>query len=63
MVLNKEHFADLISLSISSAGEGTMFIVSSACLSSIPVVKWLEEFLKMIKDARQLDKDYQAATK
>jgi hypothetical protein len=63
MILHKEHFANPIISSISSAGEGTIFIISSACLSSIPPVKWLGEFLKMVKDAGQLDRDYQEAAK
>jgi hypothetical protein len=58
MILHKEHFANSIISSISSGGEGTIFIVSSACLSSIPPVKWSEEFLKMVRDAGQNDKDY-----
>jgi hypothetical protein len=63
MILHKEHFSNPIISSISSGGEGTIFIVSSACLSSIPPVKWSEEFLKMVKDTGQLDKDYQEAAK
>jgi hypothetical protein len=63
MILHKEHFSNPISSSISSGGEGTIFIVSSARLSSIPPVKWSEEFLKMVRDAGQLDKDYQEAAK
>jgi hypothetical protein len=63
MILHKEHFSNPISLSISSGREGTIFIVSSACLSSIPPVKWLEEFLKIVRDAGQLDKDYEEAAK
>jgi hypothetical protein len=39
MILHKEHFTNPIISSISSSGEGTIFIVSSACLSSIPPVK------------------------
>jgi hypothetical protein len=62
-ILYKEHFSNPISSSISSGGEGTIFIVSSACLSSIPPVKWSEEFLKMVRDAGQLDKEYQEAAK
>jgi hypothetical protein len=62
-ILNKEHFSNPIISSISSGGEGTIFIVSSAHLSSIPPVKWSEEFLKMVRDAGQLDKDYQEAAK
>jgi hypothetical protein len=60
-ILHKEHFANLIISAISSGGEGTIFIVSSACLSSIPPVKWSEEFLKMVRDAGQNDKDYREA--
>jgi hypothetical protein len=63
MILHKEHFTNPIISSISSGGEGTIFIVSSACLSSIPLVKWSKEFLKMVRDAGQLDKDYQEAAK
>jgi hypothetical protein len=63
MILHKEHFVNSIILSISSGGEGTIFIVSSACLSSIPPVKWLEEFLKMVRNAGQNDKDYREAAK
>jgi hypothetical protein len=63
MILYKEHFSNPIISSISSGREGTIFIVSSACLSSIPPVKWSEEFLKMVRDAGQLDKDYQEAAK
>jgi hypothetical protein len=62
-ILYKEHFANPIILSISSGGEGTIFIVSSACLSSIPLVKWSEEFLKMVRDTGQNDKNYQEAAK
>jgi hypothetical protein len=62
-ILHKEHFANSIISSISSGGEGTIFIVSSARLSSIPPVKWSEEFLKMVRDARQNDKDYREAAK
>jgi hypothetical protein len=62
-ILNKEHFSNPIISSISSAGEGTIFIVSSAHLSSIPPVKWSEEFLKSVRDAGQLDKEYQEAAK
>jgi hypothetical protein len=63
MILHKEHFANPIISTISSGGEGTIFIVSSACLSSIPPLKWLEEFLKMVGDAGQNDKNYQEAAK
>jgi hypothetical protein len=63
MILNKEHCSNPIISSISSGGEDTTFIISSAHLSSIPLVKWSEEFLKMVRDARQLDKDYQEAAK
>jgi hypothetical protein len=63
MILNKEHFSELIILSISSTGEGTIFIVSSACLSSIPLVKWSEDVLKMVRDTGELDKDYQEPAK
>jgi hypothetical protein len=58
MILHKEHFSNPIISSISSSGDGTIFIVSSAHLSSILPVKWSEQFLKMVRDARQLDKDY-----
>jgi hypothetical protein len=50
-ILHKEHFSNPIISAISSGREGTIFIVSSACLSSIPLVKWSEEFLKMVRDA------------
>jgi hypothetical protein len=50
-------------LAISSGGEGTIFIVSSAHLSSIPPVKWSEEFLKMVRDAGQNHKNYWEAAK
>jgi hypothetical protein len=63
MILNKEHFLEPIIAAISSAGEGTIFIVSSAHLSSIPPVKWSEEFLKMVRNTGQSDKDYQEAAK
>jgi hypothetical protein len=63
MILHKEHFANPIVSAISSGGEGTIFIVSSACLSSIPPVKWSEEFLKMVRNAGQNDKDYREAAK
>jgi hypothetical protein len=63
MILNKEHFSNPIISSISSGGEGTTFIVLLAYLSSIPLVKWSEEVLKMVRDAGQLDKDYQEEAK
>jgi hypothetical protein len=63
MILHKEHFANPIMSAISSGGEGTIFIVSSAYLSSIPPVKWSEEFLKMVRNAGQNDKDYREAAK
>jgi hypothetical protein len=63
MILHKEHFTNSIISSISSGGEGTIFIVSSARLSSIPPVKWLEEFLKIVRDAGQNNKDYWEAAK
>jgi hypothetical protein len=63
MILHKENFSNPIISAISSGGEGTTFIVSSACLSSIPPVKWSEEFLKMVRDAGQNDKDYREAAK
>jgi hypothetical protein len=63
MILYKEHFSNPIILAISSRGEDTIFIVSSACLSLIPPVKWSEEFLKMVRNAGQLDKDYREAVK
>jgi hypothetical protein len=62
-ILHKEHFSNPIISAISSGGEGTIFIVSSARLSSIPPVKWSEEFLKMVRDAGQNDKDYREAAK
>jgi hypothetical protein len=62
-ILHKEHFANPIISLISSRGEGTIFIVSSACLSSIPPVKWSEEFLKMVRDTGQNDKDYREPAK
>jgi hypothetical protein len=63
MILHKEHFANPIISAISSRGEGTIFIVSSARLSSIPPVKWSEEFLKMVRNTTQNDKDYREAAK
>jgi hypothetical protein len=63
MILHKKHFSNPIISAISSRGEGTIFIVSSARLSSIPAVKWSEEFLKMVRDAGQNDKDYREAAK
>jgi hypothetical protein len=63
MILHKEHFANPIISAISSGGEGIILIVSSARLSSIPPVKWSEEFLKIVRDARQNDKDYQEVAK
>jgi hypothetical protein len=50
MILHKEYFANPIISSISSSREGIIFIVTSAYLSSIPLVKLLEEFLKMVRD-------------
>jgi hypothetical protein len=62
-ILHKEHFAHSIISSISSGGEGIIFIVSSARLSSIPPVKWSEELLKMVRNAGQNDQDYWEAAK
>jgi hypothetical protein len=63
MILQKEHFANPISSAISSTGEGTIFIISSARLSSIPPVQWSKEFLKMVREAGRADKDYREAAK
>jgi hypothetical protein len=63
MILHKEYFSNPVISSISSGEEGTIFIISSAHLSSIPPVKWSEDFLKMVRDAGQNNKDYREVAK
>ena len=62
-VLHKEHFAqeEYRSSAISTGGAGTVFLVSSARLSSIPAREWSKEFRGMVKKASEKDEEYQKA--
>ena len=64
-VLSKEHFAneEYRVSAISSSRAGSIFLVSSARLTSIPAMAWSEEFREMVRKASLKDAGYQKALK
>jgi transposase InsO family protein len=62
-ILHNQHFSgeEARVSSISTGGEGTVYMVSSARLASIPSKRWDEEFLEMVRKAGKGDTLYQQA--